>query len=97
MNALVVAAYLSMFARQSCYAAMLLGCLTRPVVAQEPASAPNTPTTAAPIYKVGDTWTLLWGRTDSKPGTPLILTVVAVTEKQTTLSSSWNGAPPQKK
>ena len=96
MRTLVVAAYLSMFVKRSCYAAMLLGCLTSPVMAQEPASAPTTPsapTTAAPIYKVGDTWTLLWERADSKPGTPFVQTVVAVTEKQTTLSSSWNGAP----
>jgi len=95
MKTLVVAAHLSMFARQSCYAAMLAGCLTRPAVAHEPASAQNAPTTIAPIYKVGDTWTLLWGRSDSKPATPLVLTVVAVTEKQTTLSSSWNGGPPK--
>lgn len=95
MKAIVVKPYLSMFARLSCYCAMLLGCLARPIVAQEPASTPGTPTTAAPIYKVGDTWTLINGRTDSKPGTPLVLTVVAVTENQTTLSSSWNGGPPK--
>jgi hypothetical protein len=88
-------AYLSMLARQSRYAAMLLSCLTSPLVAQEPASAPGTPTAAAPSYKVGDTWTYVWGRTDSKPGTPLVLTVVAVTETQTTMSSSWNGGPPK--
>ncbi len=72
---------------------MLLGCLTRPVVAQEPASAPGAPTTAAPSYNVGDTWTFIQRRTDSEPGTPYVLTVAAVTEKQTTLSSSWNGGP----
>jgi hypothetical protein len=91
----IATAHLSMFARQSCYAAMLLGCLTSPLIAQEPASAPGAPTTAAPSYKVGDTWTFIWGRTGSKPGAPLVLTVVAVTETQTTMSSSWNGRPPK--
>jgi hypothetical protein len=95
MKTHIATAYLSMHAWQSCYAAMLLGCLTSPLLAQEPASAPGTPTTAAPSYKVGDTWTYLWGRTDSKPGDLLVLTVVAVTETQTTMSSTWNGGPPK--
>lgn len=88
-------AYLQMLARQSCYAAMLLGCPTSSLVAQEPASAPSAPAAAAPSYKVGDTWMFIWGRTDSTPGTPLVMTVVAVTETETTLSTSWNGGAPK--
>ena len=87
--------YLSLLARHSCHAALLLGCLTNPPGAQEPASARGTPMADAPSYKVGDTWTLIWGRTDTRPGTPLVMTVVAVTETQTTMSSSWNGGPPK--
>ena len=94
MKAHIATAHMSMLARQSCYAAMLLGYLTSPLVAQEPASAPGTPTTAAPSYKVGDTWTFIWGRTDSKPGTPLVLTVVAVTETQTLIMSGVSRAEP---
>jgi len=84
-------AYMSMLARQCCFAALLLSGLTSPLAAQELASAPDVPTTAAPSYKVGDTWTYLWGRTDTRPGNVLVLTVVAVTETQTTMSSTWNG------
>jgi hypothetical protein len=90
MKAIIVSAYLSMFVRQSCYAAMLLGCLTRPIVAQEPA---GPPTTGAPIYKVGDTWTFLSGKTDTNPGVTGVKTVVSVTENQTTIRASWNGHP----
>jgi hypothetical protein len=93
MKTHIETAYLSMLARQSCYAAMLLGSLTSPLLAQGPASASGANTTAAPIYKVGDTWTMLWGKTDTSPGTLYVLTVVAVTEVQTTLSSSWDGGP----
>ncbi|MEX3686489.1 hypothetical protein AB3X91_07745 [Paraburkholderia sp. BR14263] len=82
---------LSLLTRHSCHAALLLGCLTNPCTAQPPASPPGTPTADAPSYKVGDTWTFIWGRTDSTPGVPLVVTVVAVTETQTTMSSSWNG------
>lgn len=94
MKAIVVKPYLSTFARLSCYAAMLLGCLTRPIVAQEPASTPGTPTANAPIYKIGDTWTMLWGKTDTYPGVKGVQTVVSVTENQTTLSVSTNGGTP---
>jgi hypothetical protein len=86
----IVTAYLSMLARQSCYVAMSLGCLTSSLVAQEKASAL---TVAAPSYKVGDTWTIIQRRTDAEPGTPYVLTVVAVTEEQTTLASSWRWPP----
>lgn len=86
-----IAMALSMLARQSCLAAVLLGGLTRPLVAQEPAGATDVPTAAAPSYKVGDTWTYLWGRTDTRRGDVLVLTVVAVTATQTTMSSTWNG------
>ena len=89
------APYLPLLARYSSYAALVFGCLTNPPAAQEPTSTPGTPTADAPSYKVGDTWTFIWGRTDSRPGTPLVMTVVAVTETQTTMSSSWNGAPPK--
>jgi len=75
--------YLSLLARHSCHAALLLGCLASPPGAKEPASASGTPTADAPSYKVGDTWTLIWGRTDSSPGTPLVMTVVAVTQNAT--------------
>lgn len=94
MKTRIATAYLSMLARQSCYAVLLLGYLTSPLVAQEPASAPGAPTTAAPNYKVGDTWTFIQRQTDSERGTPYVLTVVAVTGGQTTLSTSWNGGPP---
>lgn len=90
-----VTADLSFLMRQSCYAAMLLGCLTNPPAAQEPERARGTPTATAPSYKVGDTWTFIWGRTGSRPGTPLVMTVIAVTETQTTMSSSWNGGRPK--
>ena len=90
MKTHIVTAYLSMLARQSCYVAMSLGCLTSSLVAQEKASAL---TVAAPSYKVGDTWTIIQRRTDAEPGTPYVLRVVAVTEEQTTLASSWNGGP----
>lgn len=93
MKTIVVTSHLSMFARRSCYAALLLGCLTRFVAAQEPASTQSTPTTAAPVYKVGDTWTFLWGKTDTKPGVTGVQTVVAVTENQTTLSVSTSRGP----
>jgi hypothetical protein len=79
MKPQIAKAYLSKVARQSCFAALLLGGLTSPLVAQEPSSAPGAPTTTAPSYKVGDTWTFLW-RTNSKPANSLVLTVVAVTE-----------------
>lgn len=88
-------AYLSVLARQPRFVAVLLGGLTSALMAQEPASAPDVPTTAAPSYKVGDTWTYLWGRTDASPGNVLVLTVVAVTEVQTTMSSTWNGGAPK--
>ena len=93
MKTIVVTPHLLMFARQSCYAALLLGCLTRLVAAQEPASTQSTPTTVAPIYKVGDTWTFLWGKTDTKPGVAGVQTVVSVTEDQTTLSVSTSRGP----
>ncbi len=86
----IVTAYLSMLGRQSCYAALSLGCLASPLAAQETASAP---TAAAPSYKVGDTWTIVQRRTDADPGTPYVLTIAAVTEEKTTLSTSWNGGP----
>lgn len=86
-------AYLSMLARQYCHAAILLGCLAGPLAAEEPASVSSSPATAAPSYKVGDTWTIIQRRTDSESGTPYVLTVAAVTGEQTTLSSSWNGGP----
>lgn len=85
METIVVPKYLSMFARQSCYAALLLGSMTGLVAAQESASPP---TTDAPIYKVGDTWTFLWDKTDTKPGVIDVQTVVSVTDTQTTLSVS---------
>lgn len=86
----IVTSYLSMLARQSCYVAISLGCLASPLKAQENASAL---TAAAPSYKVGDSWTIIQRRTDAERGTPYVLAVVAVTEHQTTLSSSWNGGP----
>ena len=89
-NRHIVTAYLSMLARQSCYAALSLGCLASPLAAQETASAPIA---AAPSYKVGDTWTIVQRRTDADPGTSYVLTIAAVTEEKTTLSTSWNGGP----
>lgn len=69
---------------------MLLGCLASPLAAQEKTSGP---TAAAPSYKVGDTWTIIQRRTEAGPGTPYVLTIVAVTDARTTLSASWNGGP----
>ncbi|QBR04381.1 hypothetical protein [Paraburkholderia pallida] len=86
----IVTSYLSMLARHSCYVAMSLGCLASPLAAQEKASPM---TASAPSYKVGDTWTIIQRRTDAEPGTPYVLTVVAVTGARTTLSASWNGGP----
>lgn len=94
MKAIVVKPYLSTFARLSCYSAMLVGCLARPIVAQEPVSRSGTPTAYAPTYKVGDTWTMLWGKTDTYPGVKGVQTVVAVSDGQTTLSVSSNGGTP---
>ncbi|SEA59511.1 hypothetical protein [Paraburkholderia sartisoli] len=94
MKTIIVMAYLSMFSRQSCRAAMLLGFLTASVAAQEPTSTSNTPSSSAPVYKVGDKWTFIYGRTDSKQGTSVVQTVVVLTEKQTTFSSSRNDGPP---
>lgn len=83
----------------ACEALLPCGTVVRlpdsPPGAKEPASAPGTPTADAPSYKVGDTWTFIWGRPDSRPGTPLVMTVAAVTETQTTMSSSWNVRPPK--
>jgi hypothetical protein len=94
MKAIVVKPHLSTFARVSCFWAILLGCLSTPIVAQEPTGTPGTPTANAPIYKIGDTWTMLWGKTDNYPGVKGEQTVVSVTDNQTTLSISINGGTP---
>jgi hypothetical protein len=89
-----VKTYLSMIKHPFCYAALLLGCLPRLVAAEEPQVVSSTPTTAAPIYKVGDTWTMLFNKTDTQPGVTGVQTVVVVTDNQTTLSVSINGKTP---
>lgn len=88
MKTTVATAYLSMLSRRYCYAAMLLGCLPTPALAQEPA---GTPTADAPIYRVGDTWTFLTGRSDGQPDDTTVKTVVSVAESQTTIRASTNG------
>jgi hypothetical protein len=60
-----------------------------PVTPQESSGAAGSPATDVPIYRVGDTWTLRY-----QSGNSYVQTVVAVTEKQTTFSSSRNGRPP---
>lgn len=94
MKAIALVQYLSIFARLSSYAALLAGCLTGPTSAQEPSSTPGAATADAPVYKVGDTWTMLWGKTDTYPGVKGEQTVVSVTENRTTLSISINGGTP---
>ena len=93
MKANVAIAYLLVLAKYPCYAGITLCCLTPALLAQESASAPVAPTAAAPRYNVGDTWTFIQRQTDSRHGTPYVLTVAAVTEEQTTVASSWNGGP----
>lgn len=91
MKALVGTADLSMFARWSSYVGIFLGCLIALALAQEPA---GSPTTDAPVYKVGDTWTFLTPGSDGQPGATTIQTVKSVTETQTTIDASKNGGPP---
>lgn len=90
MKTIVVTAYLSIFAKRYCYAAILPGCLTTLTVAQEPAAAP---TADAPIYRAGDTWTFSTVKTDGQPGDTTVQTVTSVTENQTTIGASKNGGP----
>lgn len=94
MDAKVLSAHLSAFARCFCYAALFLCYLTNPTAAQESAATPSAPIVEAPSYRVGDQWTLVYGRTDSKPGTSVVQTVVTVTENETTFSSARDGRPP---
>jgi hypothetical protein len=90
MKTIVATAYLSMFTRQSCYAALLLGSMTELVAAQESASTQSTPTTDAPTYRVGDTWTFSWGNTGTGPeGKGVqVQKVASVTEDETTPSTT---------
>lgn len=90
MKTVAVTAHPSMFVCRYCCAALLLGSLVSPAVAQEPA---GSPTADAPIYRVGDTWTFLTANTDGQSGDTTVQTVTSVTEKQTTISASKNGGP----
>jgi hypothetical protein len=85
VKTMLVTAYLSVFAKRYRYAVMLLGCLTTATMAQEPS---GTPTADAPIYRVGDTWTILFGKT------AVTETVISVTEKQTRMSKTIKGGRP---
>lgn len=90
MKTIVMTAYPSMFTNLYRCAALLLGCLIAPTMAQEPAG----PAAAdAPIYRVGDTWTFLTANTDGQSSDTTVQTVTAVTEKQTTINASKNGGP----
>jgi hypothetical protein len=90
MKTILVAAYQSRFVKRYCCAALLLGCLIAPTVAQE---ATDTPTADAPVYRVGDTWTFSTAETDSQSGDTTVMTVMSVTENQTTIRASKNGGP----
>lgn len=96
MKSIVVTAYMSKATRQTCCVAMVLGCVAGPVLADEPAAAPGNPTTAAPVYKVGDTWTFSWSATNTNSGAPSqrVESVVSVDENQTTLNVPSESGPP---
>jgi hypothetical protein len=79
-----------MFANRYCCAALLLGCLIAPTVAQEPEGPPIA---EAPIYRVGDTWTFSTANRDGQSGDTTVQTVTSVTENQTTIRASKNGGP----
>src|ERR1700757_1217457 len=91
MKPLVVTLALSRSVTRYCYAAMLLGYLTGPTVAQELVVAP---TTDSPTYKVGDTWTFSVSTTNPGATGIHVETVVSVSENQTTLSISSKSGPP---
>lgn len=95
MKSIVVTAYLSKAVRQACNSLMLFGCLAVPVLAGEPAT-PGSPTTAAPVYKVGDTWTFSVSTTNTNFGaaTLHVESVVSVAENQTTLNVPSKSGPP---
>jgi hypothetical protein len=85
MKTPVVSLYLSMFAKRFCKAAIFLACLTTAAMAQETAGMPMAD---ARIYRVGDRWTIMYGKT------AIAETVVSVTEEQTTITESKNGGAP---
>lgn len=95
MKTAVGTARVAMAARMTCCAATMFGSLAGPVVADEPAS-PVSPTTAAPAYKVGDTWTFSVSATNRNSGAASLLveSVVGVADDQTTLRAQLKGAPP---
>jgi hypothetical protein len=95
MKSIVVTAYMSKAAHQACCVALVLGCITGPVLADEPAT-PGSPTTAAPVYKVGDTWTFSVRATNANSGAPAehVESVVTVDENQTTLFIPSDSGPP---
>jgi hypothetical protein len=95
MKTCVVSACLSMAAQRTSCAAILLVCLAGPVVADEAATT-GSPTTAAPVYQVGDTWTfsVSASNTNSGAATLHVESVVAVADNQTTLNVPSKNGPP---
>ncbi|MFX1695484.1 hypothetical protein [Paraburkholderia sp. A1RO-5L] len=93
MWTLVVAACFLNTIRRICYAAFLFACLSSTVAARGPTTTRIPPTADAPIYRVGDKWIFEYNRAESDRKTFVVQTVVAVTGKQTTFSSSRSGGP----
>ncbi|MCP3718956.1 hypothetical protein [Paraburkholderia sp. CNPSo 3281] len=96
MKSIVVTAYLAKATRQICCVAMVLSCLAGPVLAEESEGTPGNPATAAPVYKVGDTWTfsVCTTNTNSDAAVQHVESVVTVADNQTTLNVPRKGAPP---